>query len=291
MNSRDATDKTSIDNFKKSGWVEGMTRRRSPRGSDDNATISPRGAHGVERMAERLLGERPPSRRRKADWGELVNLGIYGMLATVLNDGIPMPPKSQPIPRDLPGLLTHYIASQQMRWPVGLGQKLARIYRTWGWKSLQAALLLTPLPPASRPARAWRFAVLESLLFEKAHFHVLRCTHGLHFFVSDDPRRADCLEHRLVGRQTRLRANKRRRAVLQRLGRHGVKHEELRQQVRILEGGALRIMRRGTLDATLSELIKSGDARVRTDSEGQKWIYRSTPDGGERDGARGARTI
>ncbi len=180
-----------------------------------------------------LRGEKAWERKRKPrgwdkTWPVIVNQGIIGSLAVLLNEGVPA----------VFGQFMEWVRSRNHKslgefvhdlhnaeFPRYHGQEdnpFAPLFRgrlpdgmmdargafeQGGWKMLQLELLLEFRRP--RMAPAWRqllsSALLESLVFERFGFVVSRCQHGDHWFVCDDRRRKDCFAHRLAGQQARWR--------------------------------------------------------------------------------------
>jgi hypothetical protein len=157
-------------------------------------------------------------------WPVIVNQGIIGALAILLNEGPPVVlgqfvAWSRARGHKHIGELVHslhnatfprYDGAAENPW-VSLfegvwSRDVARTFQLGGWKLVQVELLLDSggsMAPVVR--RLLLSAVLESLVFERFGFVISRCEHGDHWFVSDDKRRKDCVVHRLAGQQARWR--------------------------------------------------------------------------------------
>lgn len=117
--------------------------------------------------------------------------GTYGQLAYLLTDnwfvdnplaGLAGWPKHQPF-----------------------GTRLVEGFNQGGWKGMQLNLLWRhPLASAAGlQSKIWKLAFMETLVFERAGCRIAWCQHKKHWFVSNDRRRKDCLEHRKAGQQVR----------------------------------------------------------------------------------------
>ncbi len=257
----------------------GRRRRRQNhalRGGDDSTISLPT----VDVLRRYLLWlERLPRRRTKAlVWKAMTAHGVYGVLAEVLNDG--GLPTFRQLPRPLsvlpPAIRTLLLATagrmpaEVTGWPTGYGRELVGAFRRGGWKGVQISLLLHPPVRQGVVANAFKLAMIESLLFEHAGFHMALCSHEHHWFVSNDRRRTDCPLHRLAAQQARTRLNARRRAVLKCLGFHGMTLEELRRVLRI--GG--RGLHPRTLQAVLMDLFGTKQVVTRADGQSVTRFYR-----------------
>lgn len=161
-------------------------------------------------------------------WRVIVNQGVIGALAILLNAG---PPAvlgqfirwAQEVGHKSLGEFVsdlhiakfpRYVGDKDNPWaPLFRGRSLGDLmdargaFEHGGWKLLQMELLLAL--SESRIALALRrllsAAILESLIFERFGFVISRCQHGDHWFASDDRRRKDCVAHRIAGQQARWR--------------------------------------------------------------------------------------
>lgn len=52
----------------------------------------------------------------------------------------------------------------------------------------------------------------HAMLFGLAGFHIAWCSHGRHWYFTDDPRRKECLDHRKAGQMKRFRDKSRKNA-------------------------------------------------------------------------------
>lgn len=272
--------------LRKASPGRGRRRQEGATVSGDNETTPTVTLRGLERLLWRH-GFRP--RRGAAARETLVGLGVTGGLARLVNDGsLPEEPRQPSALRALPSGIralrragARWAASERTGWPAGYGRRLVEMFLDRGWRGVQLVLLWDPPrfhnENEQRAAGYVRLALTECLLFEQARFTLARCDHGNHWFGSDDRRRRECLLHRFAGQQVRQREGRRARAVLEALGRHGMTREELRQQVRVREGGRRRTMRRGTLEATLQALAERGEVTIRRPGDGQERFYRKTP--------------
>jgi hypothetical protein len=129
-------------------------------------------------------------RRHRDAWDRLVHGGMWGNLAEYL------------------GLGLH-------RW--GPGDVLRTMTPRERWGRLQTDLIQNF--PSGTLQNHIVGALLESLVFAKYGFVPVCCSHGRHWFISDDPRRKDCPEHRIAGQKARYREHS------------GVREKERRQQV------------------------------------------------------------
>lgn len=175
-------------------------------------------------------GQKAWERKRKPrgwdeTWPVIVNQGIIGALAILLNKGVPAElaqlvlwsrarghENLGELTRDLHNAeFPRYRGAAENPWaplfgPVRDFIDVADQFELGGWKMVQINLLLgagAPMAPAVR--RLFLEAVLESLVFERFGFVISHCEHGDHRFVSDDRRRKDCAVHRLAGQQARWR--------------------------------------------------------------------------------------
>ncbi len=169
----------------------------------------------------RLSQPRPVPRRLKRHtvWRILVNLGQTGAVAHILNGG-PPPGMARSVlalarelrAKNIPGIRSQKEIESSLepdpRLLPELGRVLARSFKTGGWLNVQVLLLKIQPPAFSKDVELqelWMEALKESILFERCRFVVAKCAHGQHYYVSDDPRRKDCPEHRLAGQQARWR--------------------------------------------------------------------------------------
>jgi hypothetical protein len=175
-------------------------------------------------------GQKAWERKRKPrgwdeTWPVIVNQGIIGALAILLNEGPPavlgqLVAWSRARGHQSIGALVHdlhnatfprYDGTAENPWAPLFRRvrgfvDVAHQFKLGGWKLVQIVLLLgaeESMPPAVR--RLLLRAVLESLVFERFGFVISHCKHGDHWFVSDDRRRKDCVAHRLAGQQARWR--------------------------------------------------------------------------------------
>jgi hypothetical protein len=169
----------------------------------------------------RLARPRPVPQRlkRHSVWRTLVNLGMSGALAHVLNGGPPpgMVKYVLEVARGLRAKTAAGVRSEKdimsrlkadPRLIPELGHVLAWLFKTGGWLGVQFLLLQRQPPTFSHDAELrelWMEALKESILFERCGFVVARCDHGQHCYASDDLRRKDCPQHRLAGQQARWR--------------------------------------------------------------------------------------
>lgn len=169
----------------------------------------------------RLSRPRPVPRRlkRHAVWRILINLGLQGALAHILHGGPPpgMVKFVLAIARELRGKNASSVRTEKEivsrlepdpRLLSELGRVLALLFKEGGWLEVQLVLLRIQPPTFSQDAELqelWMEALKEAILFERCGFVVAQCAHGRHYYVSDDPRRKDCPEHRLAGQQARWR--------------------------------------------------------------------------------------
>jgi hypothetical protein len=122
--------------------------------------------------------------RRHRVFQELVHKGIHGRLAQVLH-------------------------AARFDYPFVYGQDaniLPHVLLRRGWKALQGLIFSIYGTIKQREAKEiWYEAFMESLVFERMKFCVRWCTYKKHWFLSDDPRREDCPEHRVNGQAARWR--------------------------------------------------------------------------------------
>ena len=148
----------------------------------------------MRRLLARPGTPRTLRRDRKA-WQRLVRAGMWGYLA-------------------------EYLGLDMHRW--GPGDALGTLPPRERWGHLQADLTKS-FPPGTLQSHIVG-AMLESLILARYGFIPAWCSHGKHWFISDDRRREDCPEHRIAGQRARYRENpgvqeKERRQRVQRRGR------------------------------------------------------------------------
>lgn len=169
--------------------------RQRPRESGEDKTPEALGAGARyapldQKEVARLLTFQgtPRAFRRDRQWRRLLQAGTRGALAEYLSygrgrwrpklDALPfrerVPVLQADLLRNFPALLKSPASSTPVSWP-----SIANV---------------VGLP-----------ALLESLVFMRFGFVPLWCKHGKHWFLSDDCRRDDCVDHRYAGQKARAR--------------------------------------------------------------------------------------
>jgi hypothetical protein len=99
------------------------------------------------------------------------------------------------------GDLVSYLGFRLNRW---MRRPLAKLPIEGRLRALQADVIQS-FPKGLLARDLYVPALLESLAFSRFGFVPLWCKHGKHWYLSDDRRREDCVEHRYAGQKARAR--------------------------------------------------------------------------------------